>query len=84
MNSGQTKFYVGDVCKMMSVPTEGSERLAEIFREMLALSKTSRSNHSQSAAADDSIESFDTQGASGTTAVRAEQRKHSGDKSQDS
>jgi len=59
--SGQTKFLVSDVCKMMSVPAEGAERLAEIFREMLALSETSRSNQSQSAVADDSIESVETE-----------------------
>jgi hypothetical protein len=68
---------------MMTVPTEEAERLAEIFREMLALSETSRSNHSQSVAADDSIESFDTHGASGTTAACAAQLNHSGDKPQD-
>jgi hypothetical protein len=50
---------------MMTVPGEGAERLAEIFREIFALSKTNRPNHSKSAAADDSIKLFDTQGASG-------------------
>jgi len=47
---------------MMSVPAEGAERLVEIFREMLALSETSRSNHSQSAVTDASIELSDTHG----------------------
>ena len=60
---------------MMSVPTEGAERLAEIFREMLALSETSRSTQSQSAEADDSIESIDAHGASEITEACAAQRK---------
>jgi len=81
--SWQTKFYVGDVCKMMSVPAEEAERLAEIFREMLALSETSRSNHSQSAVADDSTELFDSHGASGTAEVCAAQRQHPSNESQD-
>ena len=51
---------------MMTVPEEGAERLAEVFREIFALSETSRPDHSTSAAADDSIKSFDTQDASGT------------------
>jgi len=50
---------------MMTVPEEGAERLAEIFREIVALSETNRPNHSKSAD-DDSIKSFDTQGTSGT------------------
>jgi hypothetical protein len=40
---------------MMSVLPEGAEGLAEIFREIFALSETNSRNHSQSAAADDSI-----------------------------
>jgi hypothetical protein len=51
---------------MMTVPGEGAERLAEIFREIFALSETNRPNHSKSAAVDDSIKLFDTQGARGT------------------
>jgi len=74
--AGQTKFYAGDVCNMMSVSAEGAERLVEIFREMLALSETSRANHSQSAVPDESIELSDTHGASGTAEVCAAQRKH--------
>lgn len=62
----------------MSVPREEEERLAKILREMLALSKTSQSNHSQPAVADDSIELFDTHGASGTTEVCAAKGKHPG------
>jgi hypothetical protein len=76
------KFYVGGVCNMMSVPAEATERLAEIFREMLALSETSLPNHSQSAV-DDSIELFDTHGASGTAEVCAAQRKHPSNESRD-
>jgi hypothetical protein len=69
---------------MMSVPREEEERLAKILREMLALSKTGQSNHSQPAVADDSIELFDTPGASGTAEVCAAKRKHSGNDSRDS
>jgi len=47
---------------MMSVPGEGPQRLAEIFREIFALSETSTSNHSKSENVDDSIESLDAQG----------------------
>jgi hypothetical protein len=39
---------------MMSVPEEGAERLAEIFREILALSEAKPPNHSKSTGADDS------------------------------
>jgi hypothetical protein len=81
--SVQTNFYVGDVCNMMSVPAEGAERLAEIFREMLALSETRRSNRSQSAVANDSIELFDMQDSNRSAEVRAAQRNHSRDESQD-
>lgn len=45
----------------MTVPGEGAQRLAEIFREIFALSETSTLNHSKSADADDSIKSFDAQ-----------------------
>jgi len=48
----------------------------EIFREMLALSETSRANHSQSAVPDESIELFDTHGPSGTTEACAAQQEH--------
>ncbi len=81
--AGQTRFCVGGVCNMMSVPEEGAERLLEIFREMLALSETSRSNHSQSAVPDNSMESFDTHDASGSAKVCAAQRKHPSDESQE-
>jgi len=68
---------------MMSVPAEGAERLAKIFREMLALSETSRSNDPQSAVTDDSIKLFDTHRASGTAGVCAKQQKHPSNESQD-
>ena len=41
---------------MMGVPAEGTERLAEIFREIFALSEPNRPNRSKSTAADDPIE----------------------------
>jgi hypothetical protein len=61
----QTKFYVGDVWKLMTVPRDGAERLAEIFREIFALSETNGPDHSKSATADDSNKLFGTQRASG-------------------
>jgi hypothetical protein len=51
----QTEFQVGGVCNMMSVPAEGAERLAEILREIFALSEPNRPMI-QSTAADDPIE----------------------------
>jgi hypothetical protein len=51
---------------MMTASGDGAERLAEIFREIFALSET---NQAKSAEADDSIklfELFDTQRPSGT------------------
>ena len=81
--SGQTKFYVGNVCNMMSVPAEETERLAEIFREMLALSKASRSNHSQSAMAGDSIELSNAQATSGACeSCKAKGKQPSGERSE--
>ena len=35
-------FAQGGVCNMMTVPDERAERLAEIFREIFALSETNR------------------------------------------
>jgi hypothetical protein len=60
---------------MMSVPGEEAERLAEIFREIFALSETNRPNHSKSAVADDSIKLFDAPGASRTPETSAQQGK---------
>jgi hypothetical protein len=40
---------------MMSVPAEGAERLAEILREIFALSEPNRPNRSKSTAADEPI-----------------------------
>jgi hypothetical protein len=64
---------------MMSIPGEGAERLAEIFREIFALSETNRPNHSKSAVAVDSIKLFDTQGASGTPETCALKGKQASD-----
>jgi hypothetical protein len=50
---------------MMNVAGKGSERVAEILREILALSGTKRTNQSESAAIDDPIKLFETQSASG-------------------
>ena len=75
----QTKFYVGDVWKLMTVPREGAERLAEIFREIFALSETNGSSHSKSAAVDDSIKSLDTQRASGISEICAPNGKQARD-----
>jgi hypothetical protein len=77
----QTKFYVGDVWKLMTVPREGAERLAEIFREIFALSETNGPNHSKSAAVDDSIKLFGTQRASGISEICAPNGKQARDKS---
>jgi len=41
---------------MMGVPAEETERLAEILREIFALSEPNRPNHSKSTAADNPIE----------------------------
>jgi hypothetical protein len=41
---------------MMSVPAEGAERLAEILRDIFALSEPNRPNRSKSTAADNPIE----------------------------
>ena len=49
---------------MMSAPGEGPERVAEILREILALSGTEGSNRSKSTGADDSIKLSDTQSES--------------------
>lgn len=70
----QTKFSVGDVWKLMTVPRDGAERLAEIFREIFALSETGTSNHSKSAGVDESITSSDAQGE-----IRALNKKQASD-----
>jgi hypothetical protein len=41
---------------MMGVPAEGTERLAEILREIFVLSEPNRPNRSKSTAVDDPIE----------------------------
>jgi hypothetical protein len=62
------------------VPGEGEERLAEIFREIFALSEANRPNHSKFAVADDSIKLFDAQAASGTPETCAPQGKQTSEK----
>jgi hypothetical protein len=49
----------------MSAASEGTERVAEILREILALSGTKRVDHSKSVTDDDSIKSFDPQCVTG-------------------
>ena len=71
---------------MMSASREGEERLAEIFREILALSRTNGPDRSKSAGADDSIKLSDTQTASGiqeTCAPGGKQASDKGNKSED-
>jgi hypothetical protein len=53
---------------MMSAASEGEERVAEILREILALSGKKRLNHSNPATADDSIKLVDPQCANGLQA----------------
>jgi hypothetical protein len=43
---------------MMGVPAEEAERLAEILREIFALSEPNRPNRSKSTATDDPIETL--------------------------
>ena len=50
---------------MMSAASDGEERVAEILREILALSGTKQVKHSKSTPADDSIKLLDTQCANG-------------------
>ena len=64
---------------MMTVPGDGAERLAELFREIFALSETNRPDHSKSAAVDDSIKLFGAQGASETSETCAPQEKQPAD-----
>jgi hypothetical protein len=63
----------------MTVPEKREERLAEIFREIFALSETNGPNHSKSAAADDSIKLFATQRASGISEICAPNGKQASD-----
>jgi len=50
---------------MMSAAREGEERVAEILREILALSGTKQVNHSKSTPVDDSIKLLDAHGVDG-------------------
>jgi hypothetical protein len=63
----------------MTIPRDGEERLAEIFREIFALSETNEPNHSKSEAVDDSIKLFDAQRASGISGIRAPNGKQASD-----
>jgi hypothetical protein len=63
---------------MMSAASEGAEHVAEILREILALSETNQRNHSKSSMADDSVELLDTQDASGTPESYAPKGKQAG------
>jgi hypothetical protein len=63
----------------MTVPKDEAERLAEIFREIFALSETNGPNHSKSATADDSIKSLDAQRASGISEICAPNGKKASD-----
>jgi len=73
---------------MMSAASEGEERVAEILREILALSGTERVNHSKSTPADDSIKLVDPQCVNGLQAsapcVKRASEKRSKPKDQDS
>jgi hypothetical protein len=64
---------------MMSVRAEEAERLAEILREIFALSKTKPPNDSKPAATDDSVKLFDIQCASGSHQTCAPQVKQASD-----
>jgi len=70
---------------LMSAPREGAECLAEIFREILALSETKRSNDPKSAAADDPGKLFDAQcvNIDQTCAPRGKQTGDEGGDSED-
>jgi hypothetical protein len=65
---------------MMRASGDGAERLAEIFREILALSGPKQPNHSKSTGADDPIKSFDTQSASEIHQTCAPRGKHASEK----
>jgi hypothetical protein len=59
----------------MSTPLEGAERLAEILREILALSETNQPNHSESAAANDAVKSFHTQCVDGSDDISTRENR---------
>jgi hypothetical protein len=65
---------------MMSAPGEGAERIAEILREILALSGTKRLNHSKSTQVDDSTKLFETQSASGIHLTSGPHEKETSEK----
>jgi hypothetical protein len=63
----------------MTVPRDGAERLAEIFREIFALSETNGPNQSKSAAVDDPIQLFDARRASGISEICGPNGKQASD-----
>jgi hypothetical protein len=63
----------------MTVPKDGAERLAEIFREIFALSETNGPNQPKSPVADDSSKLFDEQRASGISETCAPNGKQASD-----
>lgn len=63
----------------MTVPEERAERLAEIFREIFALSETNEPNHSKSETVDDSIKLLDAQRASGIPEICTPNGKQASD-----
>jgi hypothetical protein len=65
---------------MMSVAGKGPERVAEILREILALSGTKRPNQSESAAVGDSIKLFERQSASGIHLTSGPHEKETSEK----
>ncbi len=65
---------------MMSAASEEAERVAEILREILALSGTKRGNHSKSATADDSIKLFNSQCVNGLNQASAPCGKQASEK----
>jgi len=64
----------------MSAASGGEERVAEILREILALSGTKRVNHSKSASADDSVKLFDPQSVNGVHQASAPCEKQASEK----
>ncbi len=60
---------------MMSAAREEAKRVAEILREILALSGTNQLNDSKSATADDSIKSVDPQCVDEVHQASAQSRK---------
>jgi hypothetical protein len=60
---------------MMSAASEGAERVAEILREIFALSEMHGPNDSKSAALDDSIKLYDARHANEVSGICAAERE---------